>query len=44
MDGDGQLSRTDVQHHMSNLMTVLTYGLPSTAGFGAGFFIGIKKG
>jgi hypothetical protein len=43
-DGDGKLTVKDLQHYWKKLVVVLTYRLPSSAGFTAGIILGLRHG
>eukprot|EP00389_Voromonas_pontica_P004807 GDKH01007136.1.p1 GENE.GDKH01007136.1~~GDKH01007136.1.p1 ORF type:complete len:181 (-),score=20.10 GDKH01007136.1:64-606(-) len=42
LDKDGELTEKDVQRGMKDLQKVLTWGMPSAAGFAGGFWIGAR--
>jgi len=39
---DGKLDKSDLQMSFNRLMGVLTYNMPSGAGFAAGFVLGVR--
>jgi uncharacterized membrane protein (Fun14 family) len=41
-DGDGEITRKDVLKHVKNMLNILLYKLPSTAGFTAGLVYGFR--
>jgi len=44
LNNDGKVDAADLKAAFSGLMKVLKYGLPSSAGFTAGFVLGLKQG
>lgn len=43
-DGDGQVTANDLRTYWSKLVHMLTFQLPSTAGFVSGLALGIRYG
>lgn len=43
-NGDGKLDAQDAKLALNRLQSLLQYGMPSSAGFGAGFVLGLKLG
>lgn len=42
LNKDGKVDAQDIAHLRDATLRMLTWGLPSAAGFGVGFFIGLK--
>ncbi len=41
VDGDGQITSADLQAYWAAFKKIMTHAIPSSAGFGGGFLLGI---